>query len=67
MKLNRPSLLVSALAAALLAGSLSACAPLIIGGAAVGAIVTFDRRTSGAQLEDEGIEFGRLPWIPRGN
>jgi osmotically-inducible protein OsmY len=57
MKLNRPSLLASALAAALLAGSLSACAPLILGGAAVGAIVTFDRRTSGAQLEDEGIEL----------
>ena len=57
MKLNRPSLLVSALAAALLAGSLSACAPLILGGAAVGAMVTFDRRTSGAQLEDEGIEL----------
>ena len=56
MKLNRPSLLVSALAAALLAGSLSACAPLIIGGAAVGAMVTFDRRTAGAPLEDDGID-----------
>ena len=54
---NRPSLLAAALAAALLAASLSACAPLIIGGAAIGAIVTFDRRTSGAQLEDEGIEL----------
>jgi osmotically-inducible protein OsmY len=57
MKLKRPSLLVATLAAAALAGSLSACAPLIIGGAAVGAMVTFDRRTSGAQLEDEGIEL----------
>jgi osmotically-inducible protein OsmY len=56
MKL-KPSLLLSALAAATLAGSLSACAPLILGGAAVGAMVTFDRRTSGAQLEDEGIEL----------
>ncbi|MEO5669898.1 MAG: BON domain-containing protein [Ramlibacter sp.] len=45
------------LAVAALAGALSACAPLIIGGAAVGAMVTFDRRTSGAQLEDEGIEL----------
>jgi osmotically-inducible protein OsmY len=51
------SLLLSTLAAAALAGALSGCAPLIIGGAAVGAIVTFDRRTSGAQLEDEGIEL----------
>ena len=57
MNLKRSSLLVSTLAAAVLAGSLSACAPLIIGGAAVGAIVTLDRRTSGAQLEDEGIEL----------
>jgi len=53
MKLKLPGLL----AAAALAGALSGCAPLIIGGAAVGAMVTFDRRTSGAQLEDEGIEL----------
>lgn len=57
MKSRRPSLLLSALAASALAAALSGCAPLIIGGAAVGAIVTFDRRTSGAQLEDEGIEL----------
>ena len=43
--------------AATLAGALSACAPLILGGAAVGAMVAVDRRTSGAQLEDEGIEL----------
>ena len=43
--------------AATLAGALSACAPLILGGAAVGAIMAVDRRTSGAQLEDEGIEL----------
>lgn len=57
MTANRKPLLLSVLATALLAGALSGCAPLIIGGAAVGAIVTFDRRTSGAQLEDEGIEL----------
>lgn len=56
MKLKR-NLLPAALAAMALAGALSACAPLIIGGAAVGAMVTFDRRTSGSQLEDEGIEL----------
>jgi osmotically-inducible protein OsmY len=54
---KRTSLLLSTLAAAALAGAVSGCAPLIIGGAAVGAMVTFDRRTSGAQLEDEGIEL----------
>jgi osmotically-inducible protein OsmY len=57
MKSHRLSPLLIVLGAATLAGSLSACAPLILGGAAVGAIVTFDRRTSGAQLEDEGIEL----------
>lgn len=56
MKIERAPLAL-ALAAIALAGALSACAPLIIGGAAIGAIVAFDRRTSGAQLEDEGIEL----------
>ena len=45
------------LAAALLATTLSGCAPLLIGGAAVGSLVAVDRRTSGAQLEDETIEL----------
>ena len=40
-----------------LAGTLCACAPLVLGGAAVGTMVAIDRRTSGAQLEDEGIEL----------
>jgi len=45
-------------AAASLSLALSACAPLIIGGAMVGgSMVAIDRRTSGAQLEDEGIEL----------
>ena len=42
---------------ALLGISLSACAPLVLGGAAMSALVATDRRTSGAQLEDEGIEL----------
>ncbi|HWI81413.1 BON domain-containing protein [Ramlibacter sp.] len=45
------------LLAATLGATLSACAPLVIGGAAVGAMMAFDRRTSGAQIEDEGIEL----------
>ena len=45
-------------AAAALASSLSACAPLVVGGVVVGgALIASDRRTSGAQLEDEGIEL----------
>ncbi|MCU0956512.1 MAG: BON domain-containing protein [Hydrogenophaga sp.] len=37
---------------------LPGCAPLLVGGAAVtSAVVITDRRTSGAQLEDQGIEL----------
>ena len=46
-----------ALAATAIVGSLSACVPLAVGGAVVGTMVVIDRRTSGTQLEDEGIEF----------
>lgn len=46
------------LATAALLGGLGGCAPLIVGGAAVGgAMVATDRRTSGTQLEDQGIEL----------
>lgn len=45
------------LVVAALAATLSACAPLVVGGAAVGALVVVDRRTSGAQLDDQGIEL----------
>ncbi len=48
---------LAAAAAASLVVTLSACAPLVIGGAAVTALVATDRRTSGAQLEDETIEL----------
>ncbi|MEO8656676.1 MAG: BON domain-containing protein, partial [Ramlibacter sp.] len=56
MKLDRQTLLLPVLLAAALA-SLSACAPLVVGGAAVGAMAYFDRRTSGTQVEDETIEL----------
>ncbi len=50
--------LTRALLVATLAGaSLSACIPLLVGGVAGGALMAADRRTSGAQLEDEGIEL----------
>ena len=45
------------IATAAVAG-LSACAPLVIGGAVgTGVLVATDRRTSGTQLEDQGIEL----------
>ena len=45
------------LCVAVLGSTLAACAPIVLGGAAMGALVATDRRTSGAQLEDEGIEL----------
>jgi osmotically-inducible protein OsmY len=51
------------MAAVALFGSqfLSGCVPLVVGGAIVGGtLVATDRRTSGAQLEDEGIELRSL-------
>ena len=52
--------LACSMAAAIVLGSaLSACVgPLLVGGAMVGgSIVAVDRRTSGTQLDDEGIEL----------
>jgi osmotically-inducible protein OsmY len=45
------------LSTVLLLGALSACVPLLLSGAVVGgSMVATDRRTTGTQLEDEGIE-----------
>ena len=46
---------VLVITACLVAG-LSACVPMVLGGAVIGTLVATDRRTSGTQLEDEGIE-----------
>jgi osmotically-inducible protein OsmY len=50
---------LGSIAAALAAATaLSACAPLLLGGAMFGGtMMVVDRRTSGAQIEDEGIEL----------
>lgn len=45
------------LLATLAAANLSACFPLVAGGVAAGAMVATDRRTSGAYVEDQGIEL----------
>lgn len=55
--------LMGALGAAAIASALGGCAPLVVGGAMMSGMVATDRRTSGAQLDDEGIElrsFNRL-------
>ncbi len=33
------------------------CAPAVVGGAATGAAVAYDRRTTGTVIDDQGIEF----------
>ena len=57
--LQRPRIGAGTLLAALLATTLmGGCVPLVVGSAAVGtAMMVSDRRTSGSQLEDEGIEL----------
>jgi osmotically-inducible protein OsmY len=66
MKLTHPfmkpatqhRLLLTTLVVGTLLTALPACVPLVIGGAVLGGtLVATDRRTSGAQLEDEGIEL----------
>jgi osmotically-inducible protein OsmY len=54
-------LLLSSVAIAAALSGLSACAPLLIGGAMVGGtLMATDRRTSGAQVEDQAIELKAL-------
>jgi len=49
--------MLATLTAGAVLSSLSACAPLMVGGAVMGGFVAIDRRTTGIQLEDEGIEL----------
>ena len=57
MKLLKHPFLHKCVLIACLTSSLSACAPMIMGGAVMSSLVATDRRTSGAQLEDESIEL----------
>ena len=53
-----PRLGAATMAVISLSAVLGACAPLVLGGAAVGtALVATDRRSSGAQLDDQSIEL----------
>jgi osmotically-inducible protein OsmY len=51
------SAVVKVLFVSVLASSLSGCIGLVLTGAAVGVMAVTDRRTIGAQTEDQGIEF----------
>ena len=57
MKRNLQSVVLTGAVLAAALTSLSACAPLMVGGAVMTGIVATDRRTAGAQVEDEGIEL----------
>jgi osmotically-inducible protein OsmY len=53
---NRP--LAAALIGAAALSALSGCAPLVVGGVVAGSVlVATDRRTTGAQVEDQGIDL----------
>ncbi len=61
MNIRTPQRLVLAVCATVvMTSTLTACLPLVAGGVASGALLAADRRTSGAQLEDEGIELRAL-------
>jgi osmotically-inducible protein OsmY len=58
MNLKRlPRMGTTLLATVALSTLMSACAPLVIGGAAVGTLMAVDRRSSGAQVDDQAIEL----------
>ena len=57
MKSATQKLLTILTLSACVAGGLGACAPILLGGAVVGALMATDRRTAGTLIEDEGIEL----------
>ena len=57
IKFTSQKLVTTLALTACLGGALSACAPIIVGGAVVGSLMATDRRTTGTQVEDEGIEL----------
>jgi osmotically-inducible protein OsmY len=57
MNANYKRLMLATLAAGAVLSSLSACAPLMVGSAVMSGLVAIDSRTTGIQLEDEGIEL----------
>jgi osmotically-inducible protein OsmY len=66
--MNKPGLtgsLAKAVLCAALIGSLQGCVPLFVGGAAMGAAATMDRRTLGAQTEDKSITVKAEVQVPK--
>ncbi|MDP2370868.1 BON domain-containing protein [Rhodoferax sp.] len=57
MKQSTQRVVLAGVLAAVLGAAVSGCAPAVLGGVVIGSMVALDRRTSGSQLEDEGIEI----------
>jgi osmotically-inducible protein OsmY len=63
MFLVNKQLVIKLFFATALIAQLSACVPVVVGGAAAGGAVAADRRTSGIYVEDESIELKALKYI----
>ena len=62
--MKTPTLLMTALAGALIFPLLQACAPVVVGGAAAtGTAVAIDRRTAGTMVDDQTVELKTLDAI----
>lgn len=57
MKFATQKIVIQLTLSACIGAGLSACAPIVVGGAMVGSLMATDRRTAGTQVEDEGIEL----------
>lgn len=57
MRISTLSSSAKLIAAVLLSTQLSACFPVVAGGAVAGGVMAADRRTSGIYLEDQGVEL----------
>lgn len=60
--MNKQTALKLILSATLIS-QISACVPVVVGGAAAGGVMAADRRTSGIYVEDENIELKALKQI----
>jgi len=57
MKASTQKLFILLALGVCLGASISACAPIMLGGAVMGSLMAIDRRTAGTLVDDEGIEL----------
>jgi osmotically-inducible protein OsmY len=62
-RINPMKLTLKLIAAAVLATQITACVPVVVGGAAAGGAMAVDRRTSGIYVEDQNIELKTVKTI----